>query len=110
MAKTLTLTFEGKDYELEFTRETLKLMERNGFIGDDLVNKPMTMLPEFFAYAFQAHHKWDIKRKDIDRIFKATPNKGELLAKLVEMYREPLESLMEDPEVDEGNASWRAGF
>ena len=111
MAKTLNFTFEGKEYVLEFTRDTVRAMERAGFIADDLLNKPMTLFPELFAYAFQAHHRWDTKRKDIDRIFAAMPNRAELLTKLVEMYRDPLTELMEDPEgAAEGNVSWTANF
>lgn len=110
MAKTLNFTFEGKDYELEFTRETVRTMERAGFVADELLNKPMTLFPELFAYAFYAHHRF-MKRKDIDRIFAAMPNRPELLTKLVEMYRDPLTELMDDPEGSAaGNVSWTTNF
>ena len=35
MAKQLTFSYNGKDYVLEFTRNTVRQMESGGFIADD---------------------------------------------------------------------------
>ena len=109
MAKQLNFEFRGKEYTLEYTRESIKQMEREGFVGGDIVNKPMTTLPKLFAGAFKAHHKFDTKQKQIDEMFDLFKNKNALIEKLAEMYAEPMETLMDD--VDEGNAiTWEANF
>ena len=113
MAKTLTIKdpVSGESYALEYTRKTVEIMEKQGFIADDVDRKPMTMLPALFAGAFLAHHRW-VKKDVIDRIYARLPRKDELLPKLVEMYNEPILSLMEEPEQngdDEGNMDWTAG-
>jgi hypothetical protein len=70
----------------------------------------MIVLPQLFAGAFKAHHRFDVKQKDIEEIFAQFKNKQALVEKLAEMYHEPLETLMDDPE-DEGNAiAWEATF
>lgn len=109
MAKQLNFEYKGKEYTLEYTRETVKQMEREGFVAADVVSKPMVSLPKLFSGAFKAHHRFDIKQKQIDEIFEQIKNKGALIEKLAEMYHEPMETLMDD--VDEGNAiAWDANF
>lgn len=51
-----------------------------------------------------------VKREVIDTIFAKLPKKEELLVKLAEMYNEPLESLMGEPEDTEGNLTWGASW
>lgn len=111
MAKQLNFEFEDKEYTLEFTRESIKQMEREGFFAGDIVNKPMNTLPKLFAGAFKAHHRFDTKQKKIDEIFELFTNKQALIEKLAEMYSEPMETLMDDESIDEGNAiAWEANF
>lgn len=110
MAKTITIpTTEGVEYTLEFTRKSIETMEKQGFSVADIERKPMTTLPALFAGAFLAHHRY-VKREVIDKIFAKLPNKEELLVKLAEMYNEPLESLMGEPEDTEGNLTWGASW
>ena len=109
MAKQLKFEHNNKEYILEYTRESVKQMEREGFVANDIVTKPMLTLPKLFAGAFKAHHKFDVKQKQIDEIFELFKNKQALVEKLAEMYAEPMETLMDD--VDEGNAiAWEANF
>lgn len=111
MAKQLNFEYKGKEYTLEYTRESVKQMEREGFKGDDILNKPMNTLPKLFAGAFKAHHKFDTKQKVIDEIFELFTNKSALVEKLAEMYMEPMETLLDDDNIDEGNAiKWDANF
>ena len=105
MAKTITIEDDGKKYTLEFTRKSIEAMERQDFVISDAASKPMSTLPALFAGAFLAHHKF-VKRDVIDAIFKKLPDKEKLFEKLAEMYTEPLEALMEDPEESEGNVTW----
>ena len=113
MAKQLTITdpTSGVTYTLEYTRKTVEMMERQGFVADDVVKKPMTLLPALFAGAFLAHHRF-VKRDVIDNLYARLTHKDELISHLVEMYNDPLVTLLEDPEQEdgEGNLSWKAGW
>lgn len=107
MAKTIAIkTEDGKEYTLEYTRKTIQQMESKGFKIQELDSKPMTMLPEFFAGAFLAHHKF-VKREVIDDIFHKMKNKDALLEALGNMYNEPLLALMDEPDESEGNIDWK---
>lgn len=111
MAKTLNFNYNGKGYTLEFTRETVRQMEREGFVASDINDKPMLTLPALFRGAFLAHHRYDTKQKLIDEIYANMTNKGELIGLLAEMYAEPIETLLEDPAEDStGKISWTKGW
>lgn len=109
MAKQIIFEFEGKEYVLEFTRKSIETMERQGFVASDIVDKPMTTLPALFAGAFLAHHRY-VKKELVDEIYSKMTNKQDLLSKLAEMYNEPIQALMEEPEDAEGNVKWEASF
>ena len=103
MAKQLVINdpVSGVTYTLEYTRKSVEMMEKQGFIADDVEKKPMTMLPALFAGAFLAHHRF-VKREIIDNIYKKLTHKDKLIEKLVEMYNEPIMTLLTEPE-QEGN-------
>lgn len=103
MAKQLTFTFNGKDYTLEFTRNSVRQMEKDGFIASEIDSKPMTVLPALFAGAFLAHHRFE-KKAVIDEIYSKLKDKQLLIERLAEMYNEPISSLLDEPE--EGNLDW----
>ena len=107
MAKQLTMTFDGKEYTLEFTRRTVAEMEKKGFIVSEITDKPMTCLPALFAGAFLAHHRL-VKQDVIDKIYSKLTKKEDLIGRLAEMYNEPIMALVEEPEDDEGNVTWTA--
>lgn len=114
MAKQLTINdpVSGVTYTLEYTRKTVEMMEKNGFIADDVQRKPMSMLPALFAGAFLAHHRF-VKRDVIDSIYDRMNHKDELITALVEMYNEPLISLFDEPEQNDDetkNLSWKTGW
>lgn len=110
MAKQLKFEFKGKEYILEYTRESVKQMEREGFVAQEVLDKPMISLPKLFAGAFKAHHRFDVKQKQIEEMFELFTNKAALVEKLAQMYHDPMETLMDDPE-DSGNAiAWDANF
>lgn len=108
MAKTLTFTFEDTNYTLEFTRRTVREMEKEGFTMKNLEEKPMTALPQFFAGAFKVHHKF-MKPELIEKIYASMDNKEDLFGKLSEMYADTLETLFQEPE-DEKKVEWRTNF
>lgn len=113
MAKTLTIPdlISGKTYTLEYTRKSVEQMEKQGFIAEDVRKKPMTMLPALFAGAFLAHHRY-VKQDVIDSIYARLTKRDELISKLVEMYNEPILSLLDDPDQGEdgGNLDWTADW
>ena len=110
MAKQINFEHKGKEYCLEYTRESVRQMERDGFKIENVIAKPMLTLPQLFAGAFKAHHKWGLKPADIEEMFVCFTNKEALLEKLLEMYNEPMEAMLDDPK-DEGNAiAWDASF
>lgn len=109
MAKVLTFNFEGKEFTLEYTRNSVATMERQGFNLNDIETKPMITLPKLFAGAFLAHHS-GIKQEKINNIFDHITNKAELTVKLAEMYNDPIATLVDDPEEKEGNISWGANW
>ena len=77
MAKQLVINdpVSGVTYTLEYTRKSVEMMEKQGFIADDVEKKPMTMLPALFAGAFLAHHRF-VKREIIDNIYKKLTHKA----------------------------------
>jgi len=109
MAKQIRFEHDGKEYTLEFTRKSIETMERQGFIASDIADKPMTTLPALFAGAFLAHHRY-VKKELVDEIYSKMTNKQDLLSKLAEMYNEPIQALMEEPEDAVGNVKWEASF
>ena len=105
MSTKITITYENRPYTLEYTRESVRTMESMGFIADELFTKPAIRIPELFYGAFAAHHR-GVKRKDVDRMFNGLSNRSELIQKLVEMYRDTLSTLLDEPEGGEGNVTW----
>lgn len=99
----IILNYENKEYELEFNRQSVKMMESQGFVLDEITSKPMTMIPLLFSGAFIKNCK-GIKRAVIDEIFDSIGDKTGLMQALMEMYAETLSTLTDD--VGEGNVSW----
>lgn len=98
----LKFNYDGKDYCLEFTKQSVKTMEQRGFVASRILEAPMTLLPDLFAGAFLANHKFT-DRKVIDAIFEKMDNKPEMIDILSKMYNEPIEGLLTS-DGDEGNA------
>ena len=109
MGKQLSFEYKGTQYCLEYTRKSVEMMEKTGFVASDIKDKPMTTLPALFAGAFLAHHRF-VKQDVIDEIFSKLTNKGELIGKLAEMYNEPIMTLIDEPNEAEGNLDWTASW
>lgn len=103
----INLTYKNKNYELEYTRQAVKNMEAQGFVLDQVSDKPMTMIPLLIYGAFMKNHA-SVKRKTIDEIAdELGNNKIKFINALAEMYAETVSSLMgEDDEDAEGNVQW----
>ena len=101
----ITMEYSGKKYTLEYSRQSVRTMEGQGFVADQLLAKPVTMIPMLFQGAFIMHHK-GIKRKEMDEIYKGIKGRSALIEALMEMYGETLSTLMDDDAEEEGNVSW----
>ena len=102
----INLTYDKKEYTLEYNRQSVKTMESQGFVLEELTTKPMTMIPLLFSGAFIKNHsgKDGVKRKVVDEIFEEIGDKTALMEALMEMYAETLGSLTDSS--SEGNVSW----
>ena len=102
----INLTYDKKDYILEYNRQSVKTMENQGFVLEDLTKKPANMIPLLFAGAFIKNHsgKNGVSRKVVDEIFDGIDDKTALMEALMEMYAETLGSLTEGS--NEGNVTW----
>lgn len=112
MSKT-TIEFEynGKEYTLEYTAETLKRLEKTGFSFGNLADHLLTAPEDIFYGAFEANHK-DTPRKLRQKIWNELSassgdedGEGEQLNEvLYEMINEASKSLR-----PEGNVKWKRG-
>ena len=95
----MAVVFEnnGTQYTLEFTRDSIKQMERSGFSLDNAVNQPMTSLLTLFKGAFIAHHP-RLSQTVMDEIWEGLEDKTGLFEALIDLYNEPLNALMKEPE------------
>ena len=102
----INLTYDKKEYVLEFNRQSVKTMESQGFVLEELTAKPMTMIPLLFQGAFIKNHsgKDGVKRKVVEEIFEEIGDKTALMEALMEMYAETIGTLTEGS--GEGNATW----
>ena len=100
MAKQIHFTHDGTEYILGFTLNTVKTMQQQGFVADELATKPAIRVPELFYGSFQANHR-GIKRNTVDAIWKNLKRKDDMIIALAEMYAEAQESI-----IDEGNEDW----
>ena len=83
----------GKDYTLEFNRDTIKFAEQRGFKLADVDNFPMSKIPEVCWYAFRMHHpnvSQNQAEKLLDRIGGMTEAIGRRLG---ELWAAPFEAL-----------------
>ncbi len=112
MSTKITVTYNKKHYDLEYSRNSVKQMEQQGFVLDKISEQPMTMVPLLVYGAFMKHHK-GIKRSLVDEIYEHIADKvgdGEngFIQALLEMYADTVNTLTDNSSVDEGNAAtWK---
>ena len=99
----IVLNYEKKEYVLEYNRQSVKQMEGQGFVLDEIATKPMTMIPMLFSGAFIKNCR-GTKRAVIDAIYEGIADKTVLMEALMEMYAETLSTLTDNN--DEGNVTW----
>jgi len=107
MASRIKFIYKGKAYTLEYSRNTVKQMEAQGFQIDEIWSKPLTSVLTLFSGAFLMHHPNVFRNKALcEEIYRSLPGRDKLLETLVQLYQEPVLSLLDEPEENEGNTSW----
>lgn len=103
--KQITVSDEyGNKYRLEYTKNTIVRMERAGFSLGKFNESPVTMTTLLVQGAFAANHP-SVKPATVDKIYDSLKNKEAFLEKLIEMYSEHSDKI-----VEEGNAEWEANW
>ena len=105
MTRKIHFAYKGKKYDLEYTRSSIKEMERKGFVVSEVLDKPMSLLPDLFAGAFIANHRFT-SRKLIDEMFSKFDDKGELLGALAEMYALIIDDFIAELEKEKNGLAW----
>lgn len=111
MSTKIELTYNKKTYILEYSRQSVRTMEQQGFVLDKIGDMPMTMVPLLVYGAFAKHHK-DVKRKLMDEIYdhiRDTDGEEGFLRTLLEMYSDTVNTITAGAsDIDEGNeATWK---
>lgn len=88
------LKIANKQYKLEYSRASVQAAESMGLRIDEIVSKPATNLPILFYTAFLMNHP-ETTRTESDKIIdKIGGIPTELIAKLLNLYNEPINSLI----------------
>lgn len=113
MSTKITIEYRKNEYVLEFSRATAAQIEDQGFILDQIAEKPVKMIPLLVYGAFLKHNR-GIKRSLVDEIYENLMDKAGdeetqgFIATLAEMYAETVQTLTDNKPVDEGNrAVWK---
>ena len=113
MSTKITISYQKKNYDLEFSRTTAAQIEDQGFVLDQIAEKPVKMIPLLVYGAFLKHNR-GIKRSLVDEIYanlidKAGDEESQgFIAVLAEMYAETVQTLTDSKNADEGNvAVWK---
>lgn len=112
MSTKITITYNKEEYVLEYSRNAVKQMESQGFVLDQIGDKPMTMIPLLVYGAFMKHNR-GIKRDLVDEIYEHITDKigdedNGFVHALLEMYSETVNTLTDNKPSDEGNAAtWK---
>lgn len=115
--KKIELTYNGKQYTLEFNRRTvLKLEKALRADGINLVEMTenenekanplelVSIVDTVFTYAFKMHHP-NVTQDVIDTIFEKMGNKEQLSGVLFEIMTAPINALADNKE---GEITWAA--
>lgn len=113
MSTKITISYQKKNYDLEYSRTTAGQIEDMGFVLEQISEKPNKMIPLLFYGAFLKHNR-GIKPQQTNEIWDNLVNKsGEdgdngIVGVLAEMYAETVNTLTESKSEDEGNAAvWK---
>lgn len=106
MNKKIQFEYNGEKYILEYNRESIQILEQQGFSVSELTKKPMLMLPMAFQGLFYKNHR-RAKKAFIDECFDNFKDKQKLLSTISDMLLEAYEALTDDEsDNNKGNLDW----
>lgn len=111
MSSTIKFNYENKDYVLEFNRNSIKTMEKQGFNLESFTEQPMTMVEIAFEGAFLKNHS-NITKAKVEEIYGLFKNKKALIQQLIVMIQETYSALFDDDENGEDESKkidWKIG-
>lgn len=107
MSKKIEFEYKDTKYILEYSRESIQMMEKSGFDFQEFMSKPALNLEIAFQGAFLKNHR-RIKASEITEIYELLENKTELAQKLLEMIQETYDTLFDTKENKDGkNIEWK---
>lgn len=102
----ITFDYDGENYVLEYTADSLKRMQDKGFNFSDIQSRLLTAPEELFDGAFIANHR-NVPSKKRHEIFLELTNENEegeaLFEILAEMVNEAIDEIMNP---HKGNIKW----
>ena len=104
------LTYEGREYTLEYSLKSVKRMEANGFVSPSSGSvKPASYVTELFYGAFFKNHRF-VTPDEAEKIWNAMTHRTELVTRLTRLYSQTINDLMganEEEEEGPENPTWR---
>lgn len=98
-AEHIRFSYEGIDYELFFTKQSVKSLENSGFELEAVKSKAMNAILDLFAASFDAKCRFTKRAKREEIYFKLAKSKKDgdneegLIDRLIELYSEPYNEL-----------------
>ena len=102
---TINFEYDGKEYSLCFTIDTLKILEKNCFSFGNIEDHALSAAEDLFCAAFNANHKdtsMNLRKKIYSELSEESDNDDTLLEALISMVNECVESMK-----PKGNTRWR---
>ena len=87
-------TYDGKEYNLGFNRNTAVALQRQGFDTDKISSQSLIMIPMLVRASFKMNHS-TVKDSKIDEIYGKISKKDEFLKALIESYADTCNTLFE---------------
>lgn len=100
----IEVTYEGKSYRFGITRQAAVLLEQDGFVAEQIAERPNLMIPKLVYHAATAYNP-GIKRRLVDEIFEELSGKDDFVVALLEDYNKASAALLENK--DQGKATWK---
>ncbi len=103
----IKIKHNDKEYLLEFNRNAIVKLERDGFNISQVEERPLSSILYLFNGAFIMHHP-KATEKEIDEIFSNIPEdqRPALMQALITEYSKPIDTLFKPVGDNTGNVTW----
>lgn len=92
-------TYDGKEYNLGFNRNTAVALQRQGFDTSKVDTQSLIMIPMLVRASFKMNHS-GVKNDKIDEIYGKIAKKQDFLEALVKNYADTCNTLFDDNETE----------